>query len=116
MGCIFASPESSIIRNRRKSPRYRCSRPRRVPLVAAPGRSSLEAWIRDFSLNSIGLVARQAIEPGTTLILELRSAPAGVSVTLKAKVRHATAQPDGTWFLGCVLARKLSEEEALAML
>src|SRR5262245_40262619 len=99
--CTLAASEAPAQANRRKSTRYRCSRARTVPLVAVPNRQSFEAVIRDFSLKSVGLVAKHAVEPGTTLILQLHSAATGLSVLLDAEVRHATEQPDGTWLLGC---------------
>ena len=114
--CTVASAKAAPSSNRRRSPRYRSSRPWRVPVIARPGRQSFEGTIRDFSLKSIGIVADHAVDVGTILILELRSARTGLSCTLRAEVRHATQQADGNWLLGCTLATGLSEEEALAML
>ena len=114
--CTLAPTQCDSAHNRRRSPRYRCSRPWAIPLIARPGRESFKATIKDFSLKSIGILADHAVAAGTTLILELRSAPTGVSFTLSAEVRHATLQKDGSWLLGCTLARELNEEEALAIL
>ena len=35
---------------------------------------------------------------------------------LTAKVRHSTAQADGTWLVGCRLSRLLAEKELRALL
>lgn len=67
--------------------------------------------IRDISRTGMGLVLKQVHEPGTPLAIELHSPNKNIKYTVFTRVVHATAQPDGTWLVGCAFARELSNDE-----
>ncbi|HEV3258912.1 MAG TPA: PilZ domain-containing protein [Gemmataceae bacterium] len=72
--------------------------------------------VADISVGGLCLVLRHCFEPGTPLAIELPGARPGRARTLLVRVRHATAQADGTWLVGCAFAERLSEEELKALL
>jgi hypothetical protein len=69
------------------------------------------AVIKDISLQSVGLIVRHPLTPGTTIGIQLPDKRAKVSGILSAVVRHCTALPAGDWLLGCSFSRSLTDEE-----
>ena len=117
---ISSTAESNAIlepEDRRSLERYLCRRQTKVRVLAKPGLNSFSAIVRDISMLGIGLLVDEPCEPGTLLALQLRSRHARFSGILTATVKHATAQPNGAWLLGCSLAaRSLTDDEVLGLL
>ncbi len=91
----------------------------RLPFVrvcARPSFRSFDAVIRDASSDGLGLVVPCCFEPGTVLAIQLQAREAGFSGVLTGRVVHATPLPDGTWVVGCLLSRPLTEDELLGLL
>ena len=72
--------------------------------------------VADLSASGIGLLLRHRFERGTPLAIELLDAAPGSSRTVLARVRHATARPEGTWLVGCAFAEPLTEDELKGLL
>lgn len=68
------------------------------------------AVVRDLSTDGIGLSLCFPFPPGTYLTVELHDHN-GERRALLARVLHVHDQADGSWHLGCELARPLSEAE-----
>jgi hypothetical protein len=73
------------------------------------------ATIRDISCGGIRLQVRRRFEPGSGLAIELPGSGDQPPYIVLARVVHATAQADGSWFLGCAFVSALSDEEVLAL-
>ena len=77
------------------------------------------AWpvkVRDVSASGIGLLCSQGFQRGTLLRLEVEN-PAGRRLPpLHASVVWARPLEDGGWHLGCVLDRRLSDDELQPMI
>jgi hypothetical protein len=101
--------------------RYRCAPATPGRLVQPEKGEVHRAWVLNLSLGGIVLLLARSFEPGTELIVHLKSAtsktryelPAQVmhSTQQPAQVMHSTQQPGGDWLVGCEFARKLSEDE-----
>jgi len=70
----------------------------------------------NISAGGIGLVLRHCFKRGVSLAIELPDTPPARRRILLARVRHASAQRDGTWFIGCAFIEELSEEELQTLL
>jgi hypothetical protein len=72
------------------------------------------AQVRDISVEGIGILTRQRLEPATWLVLE----PAEVSQRwceeLRAEIRHTT-KLDEEYLVGCRFARLLTIEAMMAL-
>lgn len=67
--------------------------------------------LRNLSACGLGLVVAEAIEAGTSLVIELDDPLEVDARVLAATVVHARPMPIRGWFLGCELAQELSDEE-----
>jgi PilZ domain len=74
------------------------------------------ARVRNISTAGIGLVLCAPIDPGTDLVIEMKTMDPDTSLILPARVVHATMQEEGSWIVGCKLLSKLAEEDLLALL
>jgi hypothetical protein len=74
------------------------------------------AHICNVSQAGVALVVTRRFEKGASLLIELSSPEPGVTLTLLARVVHASAQSDGSWLLGCLLACELPREEVETLL
>jgi hypothetical protein len=109
--------EESAGSERRDSERFRCNWYPTVSFLARSG--SLVAnrgVIHDVSRRGMGLISEQSYEPGTILAIQLRSAEAGFSGVLSARVVHVAQMSTGHWLLGCSLSRNLTDAEITALL
>jgi hypothetical protein len=111
-----ASPALGPPANRRAFVRYQCG-------PATPGRLSLvdgeewqRAWVLDLSLGGVGLLLQRPLENGLTLILHLRSDSRQQTYPLRARVVHASRQPDGDWVVGCEFEEPLTDDVLDALL
>jgi hypothetical protein len=102
--------------DRRNGERHFLGNFRPIRLLPRPSFQSFYAFLRDISIQGVGLIFTRPLEPGTLLAIELRKHMTGMSDILTAGVRHATPLEDGFWALGCQLSRPLTPEEGLALL
>jgi hypothetical protein len=107
---------AAVVVERRSGDRHFLSNFRPMRLLPRPSHQSFHAFLRDFSIQGLGLIFTRPLESGTLLALQLRKRQTGMSDLLTAEVRHATALDDGFWALGCQLSRPLTQEECLALL
>jgi len=107
---------ATLVVDRRSGERQFLSNFRPIRLLPRPSFQSFHGFIRDVSIQGIGLIFSRSLEPGTLLALQLRKQKTGMSDVLTAEVRHATPLDDGFWALGCKLSRPLTHEECLALL
>jgi len=91
----------------RTEARYHCPRLARVSLQKGPNSVSRLSIVRNISANGIGLLLTHALEPGTSIKVEVRSRSI---VTRVAQVVHSTKQ-EGGWLVGCTLDNPLSDPE-----
>ena len=70
--------------------------------------------IHDQSVSGIGILSSRHFAAGTPIGLHVPATSVTPLKFLSAEVRHATAQPDGFWLLGCALMRPLTIDEILA--
>jgi hypothetical protein len=69
--------------------------------------------IYDLSILGIGILTSRYLSPKTTIGIHLPAFDDMPLRYLSAEVRHATAQPDGMWLLGCKLLRPLTIDEIM---
>ena len=76
--------------------------------------SGWTAKVRNISGGGIGLLLRHCFQPGTPLMIDIKSRDESFSRTLSVNVVRATAVVDEghtAWLLGCAFAQPLSLEE-----
>lgn len=71
--------------------------------------------IHDVSVTGIGLIVNSCFRSGAILEVRVGNGPSGVARPVLARVKQATAQPDGTWLLGCTLVSRLSDADLQAL-
>src|SRR5436305_7901930 len=102
-------PEAPRI-NRRTAVRYRCGSATLGRLAAVGRHETLSALVLDLSGRGIGLLLSRQLEPGTPVVIQLRSPALEGSFELPARVVHATRRGDGSWHVGCEFAERLTDE------
>jgi hypothetical protein len=73
-----------------------------------------QADIVNVSPAGVGLVAKERLEPGAVLAIEL-ACPGGEPMSAVASVVSVTPLDDGGWLLGCAFDREMEEGELLAL-
>ncbi len=101
---------------RRVSVRYPLEEPVVCRLGSAREYESRWARIRDISASGVGLRLSAALEPGCELTVEFTETGSSLRRSLPARVVHSTAQPDGTWLVGCRFHAPLNDEELRRLL
>jgi hypothetical protein len=102
---------------RRATIRYPCTSEIFCRLLQVQGgHSAVPARARDISTGGVSLVAPVGFGQGTILHIELQTCADTLSQPLHACVMHATAQPDGQWFIGCAFLDKLSPDQLKGLL
>ena len=71
--------------------------------------------IKNVSSDGIGLVVSQKVEPGLLLAITLANQSKSFKKTVLTRVVHVTAQPGGTYLVGCALTMPLTYDELCAM-
>ena len=99
---------------RRRAPRFQCLRV--MSCLLRQTNERIWGRVRDISTGGIGLVTSTKVEPGTHLILELKSVAFLPPRTLPARVAHATPRASGSWLIGCQFDQPLSGEELRSLL
>jgi PilZ domain len=72
------------------------------------------AKVQDISVEGIGILTRQRLDPETWLVLEPAAPNRGLCPELRAEVRHTT-ELDKEYLVGCRFARLLTTEDVLAL-
>ena len=101
---------------RRAETRYHCGPATAGRVSQSDDETLRRAWILNLSATGIGLLLDGALEPGTQLIIHLKSNDAGTFFDLPARVAHATLQANGEWLIGCELTEKLRQDDLDALL
>ena len=78
-----------------------------VTFTAPPAEPGL-GRLYNLSIQGIGILVRQYFPTGTWLRIHVPANSGNAASFLPAEVRHATAQADGSWLLGCALFRFLT--------
>jgi hypothetical protein len=99
---------------RRRAPRFQCLRV--ISCVLRQTDQRLWGRVRDISTGGMGLVTGSKVEPGTHLVLELKSAAFLPTLALPARVAHATPRASGSWLIGCQFDQPLSQEQVQSLL
>ena len=99
---------------RRAWVRYQCSR--EASYSSLPTYERFWATVRDISVDGIGLILSTAVEPGTYLIIEMKTTSRPISLTMLARVTHSTPRDEGGWAVGCELVTKPTEEQLRSLL
>jgi hypothetical protein len=94
---------------RRAAPR----RPSELKVYCCPVGGMLterrQVRLRNVSRQGLALITDRRWAPGTVLAVELPLAERPIAV--RAKVVHATAQPGGTFLVGCMLDNALTDAQ-----
>jgi serine/threonine protein kinase len=69
------------------------------------------ATIRDISADGVGLVVARRFEPRTVLALEMPATEQEAARRLLVRVVRVSALSQRRWFLGCIFATRLADEE-----
>lgn len=86
------------------------------------GRISSSGWtakVRDISVGGLGLLLRHCFQPGTPLMIELKSRDGSLCRTLSVRVMRVQSVVDDThtaWLLGCAFSEPLSVEDLQRLL
>jgi hypothetical protein len=99
---------------RRASVRYQCSDEISCSSLAPFDR--LSGRVRDISRHGVALILGTSIRVGTEVVMDLRTRNPGISLTLRARVVHATLEGEGSWIVGCEFVSTPTEEQILALL
>jgi hypothetical protein len=123
MGMIPSEKEFTIVlsrpplaKDRRGARRYRCGPAMLVLLHENKTNMKMDAWAWDLSETGIGLILPYPLDPGAAIVLKLRCRPPCGTVTVPARVAHATPRDDGTWRIGCSFDQRLDADRLEEML
>lgn len=105
-----ANQTAAVEDDRRLWVRYAADLQGNVQLTENGNRDKFTANIRDLSLGGANLVVNRPLPAGQMLSLELPAAKNEVHTVL-ACVVHATEAEEGTWSLGCVFSRELTQDD-----
>jgi hypothetical protein len=105
-----------LLKDRRGARRYRCGPAMLVLLHETETNLKTDAWAWDLSETGIGLTLPYPVDPGAAIILRLRCRPPCGTVTVAARVTHATPRDDGTWRIGCAFDKRLDANRLEEML
>jgi hypothetical protein len=99
---------------RRASVRYRCHLANPARLSTGEGKP-VNGWAHNLSEGGVGLILDLPVETGSDVEIDLYT-QAGVKVTLRGRVAHATERPDRSWLVGCELYPALTPDQMEEML
>ncbi len=110
------SEKSTTPSDRRATVRYSCDAETscQVPLQRG-GEPNWSAHVRDISVGGVGLVLGRWFGEGTLLEVEFPSVARLPVGSYLVRVRHASRQGDGTWFIGAAFLNPLSPEDLEAL-
>jgi hypothetical protein len=100
----------------RSSGRQRCKKDSKLRLMQRAKYRCHQALVYDVSPGGLGLLLDCKLDAGILVAILLKKDLSEASDILSARVKHATAQPDGRWLIGCSLSRTLSNSEMSKLL
>jgi hypothetical protein len=87
------------------------------PVMVTPGgEPPAAADLRDLTVKGLGLLTTHFIRPDTFLRIHVPGVDGTPAHVLPAMVRHLTAHADGRWMIGCILLRRLEEDEVRGLI
>ena len=95
----------------RAARRYRCDLATFCRVMPAQIQGDDTGWVHDISTVGIGLIFGRELAAGSSLGLRLRKNDKSGTIAIGATVVHSTPEVNGSWRIGCVLERELSDEE-----
>ena len=101
---------------RRSALRFAVGNETTCHLIAGVGETLWPARVLDLSPRGAALLLRRRFEPGAQVIVELANGVRLFSCAVVMHVTHATALADGSHVVGGEFARKLSQDELMALL
>jgi hypothetical protein len=107
-------PERIRVAERRAVVRHPCNAT--CHLLGPASCESRWARVLNISRHGLALLLTERLEPGTFLIIEVRTPRQRTTWVLHARVVHATPRPDGGWTTGCVLLQQLPDDVFQALL
>jgi hypothetical protein len=99
---------------RRRAERRACPHAPQLQLVPEASFQPLKGRVKDVSTTGIGLLCDEPFAVGIALALQWPVA-ADQSMTVLARVVHATPQSDGSVLVGCQFANPLTADELSAV-
>ncbi len=81
------------------------------PVTESFGPLTCHARVWDISATGVCLVVNRPLEPGTALVLEIETSEEKLFRPLQVQVVHTHPHMEDLWFVGCVLAEHLSDED-----
>jgi hypothetical protein len=108
----FTDPGMEV--ERRAVVRYLCDQ--EISYYTPSARLRHWARVRNISTGGVGLLLNAPIEPGTALAIEMKTMDPATSLTLPARVVHATKQEGGSWIMGCKFLKRPTEKNLLPLL
>ena len=109
------SADPALQADRRGAERYSCDLRPFWRIAGEAHADAPPAIVQDISATGIGLHVRQALKPGTVLVLTLQTRDHRLSRPLPVRVMHSTALADGEWLAGCRFIRPLSGQDFRAL-
>jgi len=97
--------------NRRAAVRYRCAPATSGKLTVDREPQHRQAWLLNVSERGVGLILPHPLDPGTYVVLYVRSLDRRRLFTLQAHVIHATHVNQSDWLVGCDLVQPLSADD-----
>lgn len=94
--------------------RFVCDTPANYQLIKTRETQRWPAQVVNLSAGGVGLLVAQAVEPGTTLSLELYKRGEASVLTMLACVIRVNTLSGGKWLLGCNFIRELTDHELQA--
>ena len=85
-----------------------------ITFTAAPA-EIVTGKILNISVVGIGILCGRYFAAGTTVAIHVPAFSGRPLTYLSAVIKHAAAQEDGSWVLGCMLLRPLEIDEILAL-
>jgi hypothetical protein len=85
------------------------------PLAGSRG-NQWPGKIRNLSRGGVAITLSRRFEAGTILAIDVQSQTEAVLGTVMARVVRVSPQDDGSWLLGCALAKPLSEDDLKVLL
>jgi len=113
LAAVLAEPPGF---ERRAAIRHNIDRPTSCRAIALVCEKPWPAVVRDISTTGIGLILQEPVEIESFLAVELPRNFGAPPLRIQARVVINRPQPDGTWLVGCRLARPLSSEEVESLL
>ena len=102
--------------DQRAATRYRCP-PATMVLICRPGTEAhLEGWAHELSRTGIGLDLVEPLDLESAAVVRIHARQPCGTLLLATRVKHATAQVDGTWRVGCAFQEPLDLEMMDALL